>query len=85
VFFELSIRNLPAKKFVLPESFKLAISNEIGEGHSFRFDRRLSTFINPCSLPDDRLPKVQTDDIAANLRAVATGTQELWPELARLE
>jgi hypothetical protein len=70
------IRNLSAKINPASKPFKSATSKEITEGYGFQFGRRLSSFMNPCSLSDGHLPKLQEMTLQKISSAVVTETQE---------
>jgi hypothetical protein len=71
------IRNLPAKINPASKSFKSATGKEITEGYGLQFGRRLSSFMNPCSLSDANLPKLQEMTLLQISSAVVTETQEV--------
>jgi hypothetical protein len=49
----------------------------ITEGYGLQFGRRLSNFMNPCSLSDGHLPKLQEMTLLQISSAVVTETQEV--------
>jgi hypothetical protein len=53
------IRNLLAKIVLGLKKLQVRHQQGITEGYGFQFGRRLSSFMNPCSLSDGHLPKLQ--------------------------
>jgi hypothetical protein len=85
VFFETGCSQFVCQNQSFPKTFKCATSKGITEGYRFQFGGRLSSFMNPCSLSDGHLPKLQEMTFPKISSAVVIEQQKLWPKQLWLE